>query len=36
VEGTRFVCVGDNLDMLRQALVLWDTEEKKLLTCRVS
>jgi predicted phosphodiesterase len=35
VEGTRFVCVGDNLDMLRQALVLWDTEEKKLLTVRL-
>jgi len=36
VEGTRFVCVGDDLDTLRQMLVLWDTEEKKLLTCRLS
>ncbi|MEI8064596.1 MAG: metallophosphoesterase [Verrucomicrobiota bacterium] len=35
VEGTRFVCVGDDLNTLRQRLVLWDTEEKKLLTVRV-
>jgi hypothetical protein len=33
VEGTRFVCVPENAS---QSLVLWDTEEKKLLTCRVS
>ena len=33
VEGTRFVSVSDDV---RQALVLWDTEEKKLLTCRLS
>jgi predicted phosphodiesterase len=35
VEGARFVCVGDDLDTLRQSLVLWDTEEKKLLTLRL-
>lgn len=29
VEGTRFVCVADNP---RQWLVLWDTEERRLLT----
>ena len=35
VAGTLFVCVGDDLDALRQRLVLWDTEEKKLLTVRI-
>lgn len=34
LEGTRFVCVGDDLPSLQHALVLWDTEEKKLLTVR--
>lgn len=33
VEGTRFVCVGDDLDSPARTLVLWDTEEKKLLLC---
>jgi predicted phosphodiesterase len=36
VEGTHFVCVGDDLAGLRQTLVLWDTEEKKLLSCHLS
>jgi predicted phosphodiesterase len=36
VEGTRFVGVGDDFDGRRGRLVLWDTEEKKLLTCRLS
>jgi hypothetical protein len=31
VEGTRFVCVAENVS---QPLVLWDTEEKRLLTVR--
>jgi predicted phosphodiesterase len=35
VEGTRFVCVGDDLAHLQRAPVLWDTEEKKLLACRL-
>ncbi len=34
VNGTRFVCVGDELSALQHALVLWDTEEKRLLTVR--
>jgi hypothetical protein len=33
VEGTRFVCVDDDLDSPRRLLVIWDTEEKKLLHC---
>jgi len=36
VGDTNFVCVGDGLSSLRQTLVLWDTEERKLLTCRLS
>ncbi len=35
VGGTRFVCVRDELGTLSQGLVLWDTEERKLLTCRL-
>jgi hypothetical protein len=35
VESTRFVCVGDTLASLHHILILWDTEEKKLLTVRV-
>jgi hypothetical protein len=34
VEGTRFVCVGGDLATLHRQLVLWDTDEKKLLTVR--
>ncbi len=34
VNGTRFVCVGDNLAAMQHTLVLWDTEEKKVLTVR--
>jgi predicted phosphodiesterase len=33
VEGTRFVCVSDDLDSPSRTLVIWDTEEKKLLLC---
>ena len=33
VEGTRFVCVSDDLDSPGRTLVIWDTEEKKLLLC---
>lgn len=33
VESTRFVCVGDDLDSPSRTLVIWDTEEKKLLLC---
>jgi predicted phosphodiesterase len=33
VEGTRFVCVGDDLDSPFRTLVIWDTEEKQLLLC---
>lgn len=33
VEGTRFVCVGDDLDSPARLLVIWDTEEKRLLLC---
>jgi hypothetical protein len=33
VEGTRFVCVSDDLDSAFRTLVIWDTEEKKLLLC---
>ena len=32
VDGTRFVCVAENSP---QSLVLWDTEERKLLTVRL-
>jgi predicted phosphodiesterase len=35
VEGTRFVCVGEEFEAGRGSLVLWDTEERKLLTCRM-
>jgi predicted phosphodiesterase len=34
VDGTRFVCVGGDLTSLQHEFVLWDTEEKKLLTIR--
>jgi predicted phosphodiesterase len=34
VEGTRFVCVGEGSGAPCETLVLWDTEERKLLTCR--
>jgi hypothetical protein len=34
VYGTRFVCVGADLTAIQHSLVLWDTEEKKLLTVR--
>jgi hypothetical protein len=33
VEGTRFMCVSDDLDSPLRTLVIWDTEEKKLLLC---
>lgn len=33
VQGTRFVCVSDDLDGPGRALVIWDTEEKRLLLC---
>jgi predicted phosphodiesterase len=33
VENTRFLCVGDDLDSPTRPLVIWDTEEKKLLIC---
>jgi hypothetical protein len=33
VDGTRFVCVSDDLDSALRTLVIWDTEEKKLLLC---
>ena len=33
VGSTRFVCVGDDLDSPARTLVIWDTEEKKLLLC---
>jgi len=33
VDGTRFLCISD--DFSAPALVLWDTEEKKLLTVRL-
>ena len=33
VEGTRFVCVSDDFDSPFRTLVIWDTEEKKLLLC---
>lgn len=36
VGATRFACVDGNLESLRRRLVLWDTEERKLLTCRLS
>jgi len=32
IKGTRFVCVGDDLASTQHTLVLWDTDEKKLLT----
>jgi hypothetical protein len=35
IEGTRFACVGADLEDLRRALVLWDTEEERLLDCQV-
>jgi len=31
IEGTRFVCLDDDLDSPRRRLVIWDTEEKRLL-----
>jgi hypothetical protein len=34
VEGTRFLCVSDAPPVFPHTLVLWDTEEKKLLTVR--
>ena len=33
IEGTRFVCVSDDLDSPFRRLVIWDTEEKKVLLC---
>jgi predicted phosphodiesterase len=33
VERTRFVCVGEDLDSPFRTLVIWDTNEKKLLLC---
>ncbi|MEI8189221.1 MAG: metallophosphoesterase [candidate division NC10 bacterium] len=33
IEGTRFVCVGDDLDSPLRTMTIWDTEEKKLLMC---
>lgn len=33
VESTRFVGVSDDLDSPSRPLVIWDTEEKKLLLC---
>jgi hypothetical protein len=33
IEGTRFVCVDGAFDSAGGTLVLWDTEEKKLLLC---
>ncbi len=33
IEGTLFVCVSDALDSPFRTLVIWDTEEKKLLRC---
>ncbi len=33
IEGTRFVCLGDPFDSSGGTLVLWDTEERKLLHC---
>ncbi|MCX8155694.1 MAG: metallophosphoesterase [Verrucomicrobiae bacterium] len=33
VEGTQFVCVGSDLSSRKRQLVLWDTEEKRLLLC---
>jgi len=34
VEGTRFLCVSDTPPVFPHTLVLWDTEEKNLLTVR--
>ncbi len=33
VDDTRFVCAGDDFDAPSGTLVLWDTEEKRLLLC---
>lgn len=33
IDGTRFVSVSDQLDGPSRQLVIWDTEEKKLLFC---
>lgn len=33
LEGTRFVSLDDDLSSPRRALVIWDSEEKKLLRC---
>lgn len=33
IEGTRFFCVGDDLRSPHRTLVIWDTEEKKVLLC---
>ena len=33
VDGTLFHCVSDDLDSPSRALVIWDTEEKRLLLC---
>jgi hypothetical protein len=33
VEATRFVCVSEDGDTAGRSLVIWDTEEKKLLRC---
>jgi predicted phosphodiesterase len=35
VEGTRFVCVSDDLESPSRSLVIWDTEEKQILLCPV-
>lgn len=33
IEGTRFVCLGDDLDSPCRTMVIWDTEEQRLLMC---
>jgi hypothetical protein len=33
VDGTQFVCVGEDLVSPGRSLVIWDTDEKKLLRC---
>jgi predicted phosphodiesterase len=33
IEGTCFACVNDDFDIPSRTLVIWDTEEKKLLLC---
>lgn len=34
VEGTRFVCAGDDLSVLRETITLWDADERALLSIR--